>query len=559
MSEHNSWQAALSAGHADLRQAKWDAARTHFEASLRAHETPAAHDGLGLALWWLNDVPAAHRHRIAAYSGYRQVGELRRAALLAAWLAREQLFLDGNSAAMHGWFARAERLQVDIGACAESAWCTIYKSSVLDPPDRLAQRAHEVAYAARAFGDPSLEAFALAFGGLAHVARGQVADGMAMLDEAMTMATSGEVHDHNTASEVFCVLLSACETAGDLVRSEQWCRVAMQYAERYGAPFLSAYCLTTYGSLLTALGRWHAAEQALTRAIQAFDAGHRGLRVHALFKLAELRINQGKLGEAAALLAGYEDQPAALLPLARLHLAQGDHALAEAVVAQALLAADAETTLYQIPLLLLSVNVALERGNVAATSASVARLDQLGAHTTSPFLLAQTAMVRGRVALHSDRTEASKQFARAIQLLTQYEQSLLAGQARLGMAYATQQNDPPGAIAWARAALATFQRIGASGHAAEAAALLRALGVATPGGGQAAGELTGREGEVLTLVAEGLTNSEIAQRLYLSPKTVEHHVSRILAKLGLRNRAEAAAWALAEGIAALPRSDRRAE
>lgn len=58
------------------------------------------------------------------------------------------------------------------------------------------------------------------------------------------------------------------------------------------------------------------------------------------------------------------------------------------------------------------------------------------------------------------------------------------------------------------------------------------------------GELTSREQEVAALLAEGLTNGQLAERLFISPKTAAVHVSNILAKLGLANRAEVAAWAV---------------
>lgn len=60
--------------------------------------------------------------------------------------------------------------------------------------------------------------------------------------------------------------------------------------------------------------------------------------------------------------------------------------------------------------------------------------------------------------------------------------------------------------------------------------------------------LTGREKEVLRLVAEGLTNVEIAHRLYLSDKTVKSHVSNILAKLHLPDRTQAAVFAYRQGL-----------
>ena len=66
------------------------------------------------------------------------------------------------------------------------------------------------------------------------------------------------------------------------------------------------------------------------------------------------------------------------------------------------------------------------------------------------------------------------------------------------------------------------------------------------------GELTAREREVAALLADGLTNAELARRLYISPRTAAVHVSNILMKLGMSNRAEVAAWAVRTGLARGP-------
>jgi len=118
-----------------------------------------------------------------------------------------------------------------------------------------------------------------------------------------------------------------------------------------------------------------------------------------------------------------------------------------------------------------------------------------------------------------------------------------AARCRLELATALAPERPDAAITEARAALEAFDRLDAPRHADAAAALLRSLGARPGPGRRGEGVLTRREQEVLELLGRGLSNPEISDRLFISRKTVEHHVSNVLAKLGLRSRAEAAAYA----------------
>lgn len=131
----------------------------------------------------------------------------------------------------------------------------------------------------------------------------------------------------------------------------------------------------------------------------------------------------------------------------------------------------------------------------------------------------------------------------AAETFARLELPLEEGEARVELARALAARRPELAVDAARGALAIFERLGAARHADEAAALLRQLGAPGRAAPRVTGELTRREREVLDLVAVGLSNPEIAERLVISPKTAEHHVGRVLAKLGVRNRAEAAAYA----------------
>src|SRR5258705_3385493 len=124
---------------------------------------------------------------------------------------------------MNGWFARAFRLLDEMGPCAEVGWVKIYHASMTASPDEQEKVARESIEIARAYHDPDLEAFSLAVYGSALVAQTKIKEGMDAIDEAMAAVMSGEVKDYFVASETFCVTLSTCELAGDLVRTNHWC------------------------------------------------------------------------------------------------------------------------------------------------------------------------------------------------------------------------------------------------------------------------------------------------------------------------------------------------
>ena len=273
-------------------------------------------------------------------------------------------------------------------------------------------------------------------------------------------------------------------------------------------------------------------------------------RAEAAFRLASVRLVQGRVEEAAELLRPFEERSSSCEVLARAHLAGGELDLAEAVARRGLDATSGDC-LRLGALRSTLVEVALARDDIQAAESHAQSLDELATTTDCQLLHADAALARGRVAAaRLDPRDAVVCFSQASSRLEPHQRPLLAAVIALELAQALAEiGDHGAAIDQGRAALVAFDRLGANPLVDRADALLRSLGararsVALPPA-VAVGRLTTREHEVLALLPEGLTNAEIGARLFISMKTAEHHVGRVLSKLGARSRAEAAAVATA--------------
>jgi DNA-binding CsgD family transcriptional regulator len=518
----------------------WADARELFEASLADADDPSAHDGLGRTMWWLGSPDRAIEEREKAFAAYKAGGDHTRAAEIAIWLAREHLSVYGNDAVANGWLARARRLVGDAPTGARGRLDLALAKREDDPVERerLAERALATAHA---LDDADLEVAALAELGLVALQLGRVDEGLDRLDEAMAAATGGEADMLETVAEACCSLVAACDIAGDTGRLEQWARIVSGFIQRRADLPLLGFCRTCNAQMLAASGHHEEAERELAAtAGELRGAGHRSRCVDPAVKLAEVRLRQGRFDEAAALLDGRHGLPEATLPTAELHLARGDTSLAISVLLRRLNAVGRDGLLAG-PLVSALVEAHVAAGDLDAARVAADDLDRVATDTGHPLLVAYARLARGRVAAAGGEP-ATDDLAAAADRLERFDRDGEAARARLELAMATQ--DPAVAIAETRRAMATFERIDARHDADRAAALLRRLGERPAPGPRDAQILTRREREIFALLGEGLTNAEIADRLFISTKTAGHHVSSVLAKLGLRNRQEAAALAI---------------
>lgn len=497
------------------------------------------------------DYAAAVALRERAFSAWRGVGEVRRAAYLAAYqIAFDHVALFGRDAVARGWLERGRHLAEEAGECAEAGWVALAGALHADTPDERARLVAEANRLAERFGDDDLWFDALAYTGLALVEDGRVSAGMRCLDEAAAAARGGEVASATVAGEIYCKLLAACEGTFDVRRAEDWHPVTAPLADRPEVAWASAICRMHYGGILVAAGRWEEAEHELSTAVRLYDATYRALRSAALARLAELRVRQGRLGEARRLLADGPGDGYALRPWARAEWSTAQDAADRAGVTARLERALelGGVSVFDIPSLALLVEMQVADGAVEAAGRTATTMVRLTDLDPVDALVGYTCQAIASVGSLSGPAEVVRaRLESAMAAFAGARLPLEEAEARLRLAQLVAEGQPALATAEARSAAETFAWLGASDGLDRAQSLLRRLGGPARTGARRPEALTERETEVLALVAQGLSNPQIAERLFITRKTASHHVSHLIAKLGVRNRAEAAAWASARG------------
>jgi ATP/maltotriose-dependent transcriptional regulator MalT len=552
--ESQTAQEALAAGSESLRRGAWEEARRSFETALAAGESAVAWEGLGWAGWWLHDADLTMRARERAYRAFRAAEDRAGAGRVAAWLASDFLEFRGEDAVARGWLERGHRMLDGLPDCEEHGWLALNEGSFalnvkgdLDEAATLGGRATSLG---QALGLPDLEAVGLALEGVTLVRRGSVEAGMRLLDEASAIAAGEELQWPISHGWALCYLISACEGVGDFPRATQWCATARGIAERWNARQMMGVCRSAYGNVLATNGDWAAAELELIGAVGDLEASRPAMAAGGLARLGELRARQGRADEARTLFERAGSHPRALVGLGALAVDAGDPAAGVDAAERVLRRLPAAAVLDRLPALELLVRARAALGELEAAEAGCAELERIGAELGTPYVRGRTRLVAGQVAAaRGDHEHARRACEDAVDLLEVAGAAHETALARLELARALAAlGRDEAAAAETRTARDAFARLGAERDVARVDAAVSGDGQVREGERRSLGELTARELEVLRLVAQGLSDAEIAERLVLSQHTVHRHVANVRAKLRLPSRAAAVAYAARAGL-----------
>ena len=484
----------------------------------------------------------ARVHRHAA-----DQGDLTRAIRSAFW-AGFQLMGAGDMAQSSGWLQRAQKLLEQSGLdCVERGYLLL-PEAVLALMEGRPDLAYPIFEEAGTIGNRFHDRDVITLSGLgmgqALIAQGQTARGIASLDEVMVGVATGEASPV-VAGITYCGVIEACHEVFDLRRAQEWTAALSRWLEAQPdlIPF-RGQCLVHRSQIMQLHGDWPDALNEARRARERLSEPREHPAVGmAFYQVAELQRLRGKFDEAEdayrqANQWGHPIQPG----LALLRLAQGRVTAAATSIRRAL--DEDRDPRRRCKVLPAHVEIMLAANDMAAARPAADELSEMAVLFDSAMLTAAAARTRAALLLADDRAiEALGQLRGALSGWQKLDAPYEVARTRVLMGTACRRlGDEDSASMEFDSARRIFTELGAAPDIERMNALLK------PAPEARAGDLTGREVEVLALIATGKTNREIAEDLVISERTVARHVSNIFTKLGLSSRAAATAYAYKQGL-----------
>ena len=531
---------ARTQGAEYFERQKWAEAYAHLSAADREEPLPAEDlERLAAAAYLVGKDAEGLDLLVRVHNEFLNHGQTTRAVRAAFWLAFALQGM-GEHARSGGWVSRGRRLLDDCQDCVEQGYMMLppaVQTMFSGDATGALEKFIEIGRIAERYRDNDLVTMARMCQGQALIRLGQSAEGVSLFDEVMVAVTTGEVAPAFSGL-IYCAVIETCSEIFDLRRAQEWTGALSHWCESH--PDMVPYrgqCLVRRAEIMQLRGAW---QDAMVEAQRARDTlGGRGERAvgFALYTVGELHRLLGEFDKAEEAYRqasewGRKPQPG----LARLRLAQGQIDAAKSSIRRVLDEATDET---RPRMLGAYVEIMLEAGDIEAARSAATQLSSLAGDLQSRYLGAVAAQAQGAVLLADGNTrDAISALQRAREawrdLAAPYEGARAA--VLIGLACRA-EGDEETAEMELSAAQRAFDALGATPDAARVEKLREKPGAKGTGG------LTGREIEVLRLVAAGKTNRATADELGISEKTIARHVSNIFMKLGLSSRAAATAYA----------------
>jgi DNA-binding NarL/FixJ family response regulator len=450
--------------------------------------------------------------------------------------------LNGEVAKAGGWLARANRLLENHADCVEHGYLLMpegYRFFHTGDLWRAREMFVQVTEIGQRFDDRDLVTLGLQGQGRSLIRLGEISRGLALLDEVMVAVTADEISPLN-AGGMYCSVLDACSEIYDLQRAREWTSALERWCA--SQPDLVPYrgqCLVRRSELLQLRGEWpdalREAERASDFLSQPIPKPYLGA---AYYQIGEVQRLTGRFAEAEKAYQHASQWQSIPGPgLAQLRLAQGEVDAAIAAIRR--LAEETQQPTPRARVLDAYVEIALVAKDMGSARAARDELKEIAGRCGIAFLHALSHRASGAVLLaEGDARSASAELKHSLAMWQELQAPYEASRVRLQIAEACRQlGDEENALLELTAARETFQQLGALVELSRAEARM------AKDQRQARNPLTDREVQVLKLVASGLTNRAIAEKLSISEKTVARHLSNIFTKLDLYSRTAAAAYA----------------